>query len=1580
MEKTLSLFKNYKEKITLTTMCTLIIIILLFITLYSKSNNNISFGSVSVSSPKQKDFVYLSDIPYDKNNSSVGWGQVTLDKNLDTKYNKGLITLIIDGKPKSFLKGIAAHATSTVVYDINGLGYDYFSTYYGVDASRGSTGNGVKFSIYTSTDGVNWDLETLVSPPVKKGNTEAEFIKINVSNKNYIKLYANSNGNLDGDHAVYGNAKLYKEGYDEEASEAPYNFIKTLEEYDNILANSSYDDLLTSKEMTLLQRKFVKSLEYDMLQAMAHLSEENKEAIEWILTDKEALKYYITGGAPTGSYINSVNVLIKLYTLYKDDLKNTTSTEYTTLGNLYKRMIISLSLTHSSNVCLWVGGNQCSDASTRYAVYKKMHANDLLINKVFETLSIEEMRWVMNNIIDDEEIEWLNHHIRKFPSKWGPYTTDPYHYIVYRFGYNYNKPEYYSEENYSKWDAKYDLRAYNITYQTGKPKLWIVFEQGSVCGGLSKTGSNINASLGNPSGVIGQPGHAAYLEYSETADGKGMWSIKNDVSGWTASEKGERLLAGWGSNNWDSYYNVTYVPYAQEGLNDIDNYNKALEVMLLADLYQGDVVKLEEIYRKALEYQSINMNAWYGLIRTYQQNENKTAEDYYNLAKYLADNMYEFPVPMFDLLNLLVPNISQTNYYASYTNYLKASLEKGTKVGTTITTNLLQPGITRLMANYLLGKGDYSIASFSFNGENANKIVLGSKYEGNGVRWDYSLDGGNTWTSTSESSILLSNDEINRINATDDIKIHIVGVNYSAENIYTIDITDNNLVESNFYRNDLENRIMGINLNFEWRQNENDAWTSYADASPNNTGNKTLQIRERANGTKLASNILTYTFTEDNQPDTRKYVSVSHLSIHGVSSQATGTNQNGNATYAIDGNYNTRWHSAWNGSDNNKWIAIKLDKPISLSSIEYVPADGGNGRITRIKVEGSMDGTNWEEIYIANLANNMTTKDLVFAERPVVQYVRITGVNTTSAGGGNFIAARMFNFFQDITNSPHPTAGVGYSPTEPTTGNVTARLINKSTEDIRITNNGGSDTYVFTENGEFTFEFIDMTNNKTGSAKAKVDWIDRVAPTGTITYNTTSPTNQEVIATLTTSEEVTITNKSNYSVNEDGQVLDSEGNILDGYTVDDEWFVKDKNGNIITNINPYRHEFDKNGEFTFEFVDRAGNKGSATAKVDWIDLEPPLATLTYSKTTLTNEDVTVTIDFNENATVINNSNSKSYTFKENGEFTFEFRDTAGNRGTIKAKVNWIDKIAPTAELKYENIDSKVVVTVINPSEEITYKEGIGVYEFTSNGNYDIIFYDKAGNVGKLTAVITSFKDDTNNPDNPVVPGNPDDNNPDKPNEGDKPGTNEPNNPSNPGGDKPNGGNNSGGNTGNKPGTDNKPNKPVNTEYKKYTVNGINVEIPVSALIEEGTLKADKFELADELKGKFGELSEYYYIHMINSNSEKLNITSSSPIKISIRLKGLKEFIGVYEITEDNKIKLVDYVKNGNNIEITTKNLGKYVVSYKELKAVSPNATLPVIYVHNKKNNFMWIVASIGILVLGLIIYILKKPQKLEQST
>lgn len=1582
MEKLKKIFKEKNKTITLSLIGILLILTSILIAYNSNNTSKLSFSNVALSLPEEKEFVYLSDIPYIKEQSSVGWGSITLDANLETRYNNGLIALIVDGQNKLFLKGISAHATSTLVYDITGLNYDYFSTYYGVDASRGTNGNGVKFAIYTSVDGIEWTLHTPVSPPIKKGNSEAEQVTIDIRGKNYIKLYAHNNGNADSDHATYAGAKLYKEGYNNEEDNKPYDFIKTLEEYDNILSNASYDELLTSKEHTLLQRKFVSNIGYDILQGFAHLDKDHKDVVEWILTDQQALKYYITGGKPTGSYMNSLNVLLRLYTAHKEDLNNTTETAYhTVLGDLYKRMMITLSLTHSTNVCLWVGGAQCSDPVRRYEIYKEMHAGqnefnggEILYNQLFESLSIEEMRWVMNNNIDDEEIPWLNYFMRVRGG--GEPRRGPYQYIRYTFGYNYSLPKYYSADEYENWNNKYYLSKYNITYQTGKPKLWIVFEEGSVCGGISKTGSNLDGAVGIPSAVLGQPGHAAFIEYSQNTEGKGRWSLNNNISGWAYSEKSERLLCGWGSNTWDSYYQVSYIPYAQQALNDLENYNKALETMLLADSYSEDLNKLEEIYNKALEYQSYNMDAWYGLIRTYQRNTAKTPEDYADLAKRLSDEMYHFPLPMYDLMNLITTNLQGTGYLALRDNYLRLALQKGTAL-TTENTFVLQYDVSRVMANHLLGNNDYSIASFSFDGENANKLMLGTKYEGYGVRWDYSLDGGHNWTATSEHSILLSEAELNSITAENDIKIHIVGSDYSPENIYTIDITENTISESNFYRNDLENRIMGVDTTYEWRRNESDVWTSYATTSPNNTGNKTLQIRQAATGTKLASNVLSFEFTEDNQPLTRKYVPVSHLAIDSFSTESIDTARPYYAPNAIDGNANTLWHTDFREnvltSGNTPFITIKLDKPRYISAIELKQLKYRSNDpiyVKNFRIYISEDNENWT---LAGSMENCPVDEelrvIDFSESVYGEYIKIE-MDTYNI----FASLSLVNVFQDMTKNPRPTAGIAYSPAEPTNGNVIARLDNISTEHYEILSPGGN-THVFTDNGEFTFRFRDTDTNVEGSAKAKVTWIDRTIPTATIEYSTNNPTNKEVIATLKPSEDVTVTNNTNYRLNEDDKVVDNEGNVLEGFTIVDGYVI-DKEGNKIASANPLTYEFTDNGEFTFEFVDRAGNKGSATAKVDWIDVTPPIATLTYDNSLLTNKDVTVTISFNEEATVTNNSNSKTYTFKENGSFTFEYRDRAGNTGTITARVNWIDKVAPTAELKYENVDNKVVVTVINPSEEITYAEGIGVYEFTKNGSYEIVFYDKAGNEGKLIAEIKSFADNPNEPDNPNIPDNPSEpDKPENPGENEKPGPTEPEKPNNSGNNKPNGGNNSGSH--NKPGT-NKPNenKPINTEYQKFNNKGIIVEIPTSSLKEEGTIKIEEFELSEELIGKFGDVSEYYDIYYANNNSNRVKVSSSSPIKISIRLKGLKEFIGVYEITDNNIIKPVDYVKNGNNIEITSKSLGKYVVSYKEIKIVSPSITVPVGSEKNNKNkNLIWIIGSIGAIILGFAIYFFKNPKK-----
>jgi hypothetical protein len=135
---------------------------------------------------------------------------------------------------------------------------------------------------------------------------------------------------------------------------------------------------------------------------------------------------------------------------------------------------------------------------------------------------------------------------------------------------------------------------------------------------------------------------------------------------------------------------------------------------------------------------------------------------------------------------------------------------------------------------------------------------------------------------------------------------------------------------------------------------------------------------------------------------------------------------------------------------------------------------------------------------------------------------------------------------------------VSYSTTEPTNQDVVATV---ALSDGTVTSEGG-DTHVFTENGGWTFEFTDDVGN-TGSIVAEVTWIDKTSPTAEVSYSTTEPTNQDVVATVALS---------------DGTVTSEGGDT---------------------------HVFTENGSWTFEFTDDVGNTGSIVAEVTWIDKAPP---------------------------------------------------------------------------------------------------------------------------------------------------------------------------------------------------------------------------------------------------------------------------------------------------------------------------------------------------------------------------------------
>ncbi|MDD2537208.1 MAG: hypothetical protein PHU61_01805, partial [Candidatus Absconditabacteria bacterium] len=413
--------------------------------------------------------------------------------------------------------------------------------------------------------------------------------------------------------------------------------------------------------------------------------------------------------------------------------------------------------------------------------------------------------------------------------------------------------------------------------------------------------------------------------------------------------------------------------------------------------------------------------------------------------------------------------------------------------------------------------------------------------------------------------------------------------------------------------------------------------------------------------------------------------------IASISFNKTGvtiTNNGGSPSYVFIGNgsFTFEFMDAYGNTGSTTATVNWIDKTAVVGTINY-----------------STTGNTNEDV-IANITFNKT------------------GVTITNNGGSanyTFTENGSFTFeFEDAYgNTGNTTATVtridksavigtiSYSITGNTNGDVTANIAFNKTG-VTITNNGGSPSYVFTENGSFTFEFIDVYGN-TGSATATVSWIDKNAVIGTINYSTTGNTNEDVIANITFNKTgVTITN--------------NRGSAF--------------------------HVFTGNGSFMFEFMDAYGNTGSETATVTRIDKSAVVGTISYSTTGNTNEDVTATIAFNKTGVIItNNGGSPSYVFTGNGSFTFEFMDAYGNTGSTTASVSWIDQDLPSGTISYtpDTPTNGTVVAVLRTNKPIVIPDAwtrldptTYVRLFAENETGTLLLEDLLGNQGSVEYAVT----------------------------------------------------------------------------------------------------------------------------------------------------------------------------------------------------------------------------------------------------
>ncbi|MBD7914920.1 discoidin domain-containing protein [Clostridium sp. Sa3CUN1] len=1276
------------------------------ISLYSEESDDGSTNNSVVdnhdSSADSSDYaqdtsIYLSDLTYDSL-SYLQWKAVKINKSSSGDN----IHLLVNGKEKVFTKGIGVDTDAQVVYDISQYSktHTHLVGYLGVDYRQNGKGDGVDFTIETSQDGETW--KTIDDVGVKKASNEAYMVYVKVEGAKYVRLSAmcGPNDNRSYDHAVFANIRLVDSSYDPSTEES-YNGFMTVTQYDEIISKRSVEENYDSYKQQVLEREFVRRIGYDTISSLINTQPGVKEALNWLFSDFNSLEMFIQAGDYfSGTGYNALLALGKLYNEFKGDL-----------GNLqYKKMLLATAAAYSKDLKPFMvdyGGN-CVGANPveTYKNFKKLYDEDRFVRKSeFENYNMELVRAVMDARINYDEMIWLRDYIdKKYPpdtslSDWKRYNG--YGYAGY-VNTGYGQSRFYSEENKDTWNKKYGFLDYGISYgNTNLYRAWMFMEAGAICWGLSGLGMVVNELQGIPAIGTYQPGHEAYLLYSVNSQGKGIWSISDDIGGWQSSftrwgntiQTEHRLPLGWGQMEYNTLNksgyanNTSYILLAQDAMNDYSNYMKSFYYNLIANSYDVGSEEYKKALDLSLESYDKNLDSIYAKFKMYKLDSSTTDKQWFEFAQMVADKYTYYPAPMVDLLDLIRAQMSDSTLKATVDIIETSTL---TKASVATPAQSLQNSACQKVAKSLLGQATTPLASFSFDGENANKIIINESYDNSTIQIRVSLDGGNTWEKFEDGKeftinhvIELSDEQVKKINSTDDILVGLMGT----EENYTIDIKDGSKITTSvLYKNDEENKLFGNISNLEYSEDGVNWYTYTSDIRFPSTEDRVIKFRYKAYGVYLQGPSDQFTFKADKDTDTKKYITIDHLSLAGFSTELSSDK----ASNVLNGNGNNGWHADGGKEDtlsDSRYLIVKLDKVRYISALEYYSAYN-NGKVKNGTVYTSLDGVNWTEAGKATgWDNSATFKTIDLTKSMPARYVKFVGNETY---GSPIMSCRILNLYEDTTQEYKAEAKIDYVTSDDKL-TVTAKLV--LPEGCNVV---GDSEHVFDRNGKFIFKFTDA-NGVEQSITAEVNNIDENLPRMDYEFDYPSITNKDVTLTVNS-------------------------------------FSKEGVSVVEVDENP---SFDEHGNYII--------KGDSSSSTDSEEI------VVFSDDSADSNDLTDFSDSNYSGDAIESTKTLySYKFEKNKTVVFILEDSAGVRNYIPVTVDWIDKEAPEFDIVFDVEDptyDPVIATVTGLGEgETVISEGGGTHKFTKNGEHEFIVTDEAGNITKKIAKVTWIRENSSDKD------------------------------------------------------------------------------------------------------------------------------------------------------------------------------------------------------------------------------------------
>ena len=851
--------------------------------------------------------------------------------------------------------------------------------------------------------------------------------------------------------------------------------IPTVDEYDAAIRSNGGGsiDLAHGSETELLvmQRTLVNRIGHDDLISFANKDDDHVKAVEWLMSDSDALRDYVTSGTPAhGSYEKSIDALSAVYNGSKtigditynfvDDLENDTPSEYTgrngtldeTIGDVMRRLMISISMTHDGEVNYWTaasGSERYVDSSNpvdRYWILRTFRMDDeryRFDSATFDSLTVPEMEIVTGQSISDSNLAWLNWYVRQHGNFSSGNLYCGYDYLRYTSDFSknggYSNSKYYLPENESAYDTKYEFETWNdddpmmseydlhYGYVDGTKKEhapWIVFEQGGVCGAMSKTGCNVSAAFGRPALVWSQPGHAAHGQLSVNAKGEGEWGIHCDISGWaqsgvTGSPDGvsrRNALLDWNKSGTGTGWRANYTLIAQDALNRGDyrgdDYSDTELLLMLVDAV--DPSQREAVIEQAISTQKINMDAWHALIDEYES-QDVDASKWRELAERVASSMRYYPMPCWNLIHdEILPHLDKGSdeWAAAY----DAAAQAMDDAAVADDTQILQPSPCNALAKWIKG-GQYGYVmpvSFSLIGSSKDSIVVADGWAE--VDAEYSLDGGDTWVPF-KGMTKLDADAMAQVNADDDVLVR-----FSGNHTWRIDVTQAAMPDlSTLWVNQRENFVTNISGTIEYSTDGGETWIATTKSTPRFADGQTVLLRGAQCATTFPSQPVSVTFDTEDVDWKHAYIALNRI----VGTQCSSALSKQPKEQAVDGNGNTYWLTA--NVDHDKWLTLELDGVTKVSAVEYVPRQDKHtgGRVSGLSVYVSTDGVEWQKVaeqdgWAADASDEGKKPHMLEFEPVDAKYVRIQNEQEQYVN----LSAAIVNVFEDVTEQHRQSVGV----------------------------------------------------------------------------------------------------------------------------------------------------------------------------------------------------------------------------------------------------------------------------------------------------------------------------------------------------------------------------------------------------------------------------------------------------------------------------------------------------------------------------------------------------------------------------